>query len=148
MTLKSDTVTEGTDRAASRALLYATGLYGPEDRGKPLIGIANAYNDLIPGHVHMRRLERAIEKGVAEGGGVAFNFGIPGICDGLAMGHGGMRYSLPSRELIADSVETVAQAHQNSSGNVIWGNSLLGTPPIIAIMGTNTCTIHMKRRPP
>jgi len=112
MTLKSDTVTRGTDRAASRALLYATGLYGPEDRGKPLIGIANAYNDLIPGHVHMRRLERAIEKGVAEGGGVAFNFGIPGICDGLAMGHGGMRYSLPSRELIADSVETVAQAHQ------------------------------------
>ena len=134
MAKRSDTVTKGVDRAASRALLYATGQYMPEDAGKPLIGIANAYNDLIPGHVHMPRLERAIEKGVAAGGGVSFSFGIPGICDGLAMGHGGMRYSLPSRELIADSVETVAQAHQ-LDGLVLLTNCDKITPGMMMAIG-------------
>lgn len=112
MALRSDEALKGADRAASRALLYATGKYGPKQVGKPLIGIANSKSDLIAGHAHMDRLEQAIERGVAAGGGVGMSFGIPGICDGVAMGHMGMRYSLPSRELIADSIETVAEAHR------------------------------------
>jgi len=79
---------------------------------KPFIGVATSFTDIIPGHIGMRDLERFIEKGVHTGGGYPFFFGIPGICDGIAMGHSGMHYSLPSRELIADMVETVAQAHQ------------------------------------
>ncbi len=112
MALRSDKVTQGLERAATRALLYATGCYSPELVGKPMIGVATGYNDLIPGHAGMKRLERQIDRGVAAGGGVAFLFGIPGICDGVAMGHIGMHYSLPSRELIADAIETMAQAHQ------------------------------------
>jgi len=108
--MRSDKVTQGLEGAPRRALLYATGV-APEDIGKPMIGIASGFTDLIPGHVHMRRLERFIEKGIHTGGGVAFVFGIPGVCDGIAMGHEGMHYSLPSRELIADSIETVARAH-------------------------------------
>jgi dihydroxy-acid dehydratase len=80
--------------------------------GKPFIGVATSFTDIIPGHTGMRDLERFIEKGVHSGGGYPFFFGIPGICDGIAMGHRGMHYSLPSRELIADMVETISQAHQ------------------------------------
>jgi dihydroxy-acid dehydratase len=79
---------------------------------KPFIGVATSFTDLIPGHVGMRDLERFIEKGVHSGGGYSFFFGIPGVCDGMAMGHKGMHYSLPTRELIADMVESVAEAHR------------------------------------
>ncbi len=79
--------------------------------GKPFIGIASSFTDLIPGHTHMRRLEREIEKGIYAAGGVSFIFGVPGICDGIAMGHKGMSYSLASRELIADLIECVTNAH-------------------------------------
>jgi dihydroxy-acid dehydratase len=79
---------------------------------KPFIGVATSFTDIIPGHIGMRDLERFIEKGIHTGGGYPFFFGIPGICDGIAMGHRGMHYSLPSRDLIADSVETIAEAHQ------------------------------------
>ena len=112
MKLRSDMATRGAERAPSRALLYATGVYAPRHVGKPLIGIASSYTDLIPGHMAMRTLERAIERGVARGGGVSFIFGVPGICDGIAMGHRGMHYSLPSRELIADTIETIVEAHR------------------------------------
>jgi len=112
MELRSNKVTQGIERAPTRALLYATGCYEPDLLGRPLIGIASGYTDLIPGHAAMRRLERAIERGIAAAGGVGFLFGIPGVCDGIAMGHSGMHYSLASRELIADSIETVAEAHQ------------------------------------
>lgn len=108
--LRSDKITKGLERVPARALLYATGL-SKENLGKPFIGIASSFTDLIPGHVHMRSLERAIEKGIHAGGGVSFIFGVPGICDGIAMGHEGMRYSLPSREIIADIVECVTNAH-------------------------------------
>ena len=111
MSLRSDRAVKGVQRAPTRALLYATGLYAPRHVGKPIIGVATSYTDLIPGHVAMRPLERAIERGVAAGGGVGFLFGVPGICDGIAMGHRGMHYSLPSRELIADIIETIAEAH-------------------------------------
>jgi len=109
--MRSDNVKKGVERTPNRALLYATGVC-PEDIEKPFIGVATSFTDLVPGHVGMRDLEREIEKGVHAGGGVSFLFGIPGICDGIAMGHKGMHYSLPSRELIADSIESIAQAHQ------------------------------------
>jgi dihydroxy-acid dehydratase len=108
--MRSDVVKKGIGRAANRALLYATGI-GPEQMDKPFVGIASSFSDLVPGHIGMRELERFIEKGVHSGGGYSFLFGVPAICDGIAMGHKGMRYSLPSRELIADVVESVTIAH-------------------------------------
>jgi dihydroxy-acid dehydratase len=108
--VRSDRVKKGSERSPHRALLYGTGV-SRRGMGQPFIGIASSFTDLIAGHIGMRDLERFIEKGVHAGGGQPFIFGIPGICDGLAMGHGGMRYSLPIRELIADSVESVVQAH-------------------------------------
>lgn len=108
--MRSDKITKGLERVPARALLYATGL-SKEDLGKPFIGIASSFTDLIPGHIHMRSLERAIEKGIHAGGGISFIFGVPGICDGIAMGHEGMNYSLASRDLIADIIECVVNAH-------------------------------------
>lgn len=108
--MKSKTIKFGIERAPARALLYATGLC-KDDLTKPFIGIASSFTDLIPGHIHMRRLETAIEKGIYSAGGVSFIFGVPGVCDGIAMGHAGMHYSLPIRELIADALECVSIAH-------------------------------------
>lgn len=94
-----------------RALLYATGI--PKSQiNKPFIGVATSFTDIIPGHISMNELGRFIEKGIHTGGGYPFFFGIPGICDGIAMGHKGMRYSLASRELIADMIECIVEAHQ------------------------------------
>jgi dihydroxy-acid dehydratase len=109
--VRSGRIKRGLERVPHRALLYATGIPRTE-MNKPFIGVATSFTDIIPGHIGMRDLERFIEKGVHTGGGYPFFFGVPGICDGIAMGHSGMHYSLPSRELIADMVETVAQAHQ------------------------------------
>ncbi len=128
--LKSDIAVKGVDRAPSRALLYATGQYAPRHVGKPMVGIASSFNDLIPGHTSMRSLERAVERGIAAGGGVPFIFGMPGICDGIAMGQKGMHYSLPSRELIADGIETVAEANQ-LDGLVLLTNCDKITPGMI-----------------
>ena len=108
--MRSDRIKKGLERAPHRSLLFATGITRDE-LAKPMIGIATSFTDLIPGHVGMRDLERFIEKGVHTGGGWPLFFGIPGICDGIAMGHMGMHYSLPSRELIADLVESVSLAH-------------------------------------
>ncbi|OQX83375.1 MAG: dihydroxy-acid dehydratase, partial [Candidatus Omnitrophica bacterium 4484_49] len=109
--MRSDKVKKGVERAPHRALIYATGV-SRTDMRKPFIGLVSSFTDLIPGHVNMRVLERAIEQGIFAGGGVGFYFAVPGICDGVAMGHIGMKYSLPSRELIADMIESVVQAHQ------------------------------------
>ena len=111
MTKRSDAITKGFERTPHRALLKGTGV-PQQEMDKPFIGIATSFTDLIPGHTGMRDLERFIEKGVHTGGGYAFFFGIPGVCDGIAMGHKGMHYSLPTRELIADMVESVAEAHR------------------------------------
>lgn len=107
----SGPLVEGYTRAPSRALLYACGYTEKQLKTKPFIGIANAYSDVVPGHIGLGQLARAVEQGICTGGGVPMNFGIPAICDGIAMGHVGMYYSLPSRELIADSVESMARAH-------------------------------------
>ncbi len=109
--MKSDIVKVGVEHAPHRALLYAGGL-SDNNIKKPFIGIASSFTDLVPGHAGMRELERQIEKGIHSGGGQAYIFGVPAVCDGIAMGHSGMRYSLPSRDLIADCVESVASAHQ------------------------------------
>ncbi len=111
MIMRSKTIKNGLERVPHRALLFATGIPKSE-MAKPFVGVATSFTDIIPGHIGMRDLERFIEKGVHTGGGYPFFFGVPGICDGIAMGHRGMHYSLPSRELIADMVETVAEAHQ------------------------------------
>ncbi len=108
---RSDAITKGFERTPHRALLKGAGVPN-EAMDRPFIGVATSFTDLIPGHTGMRDLERAIEKGVHSGGGHAFFFGIPGVCDGIAMGHRGMHYSLPTRELIADMVESVTEAHR------------------------------------
>jgi len=111
MALRSKEITRGLTRAPQRALLKALGLTD-EDLERPFVGVANAWNEIVPGHLHLRELTEFVKKGVYSGGGVAFEFGTIGICDGIAMGHSGMRYALPSRENIADSIELMAQAHQ------------------------------------
>jgi dihydroxy-acid dehydratase len=108
--MRSDQAKKGLERMPNRALLYATGVT-PRQMDKPFIGVCSSFTDLVPGHIGMRALERKIEWGVAAGGGAPFLFSVPGICDGIAMGHTGMHYSLPSRELIADMIESIAQAH-------------------------------------
>lgn len=101
----------GVDRAPHRSLLYATGKVKPKDLGKPFIGVCNSYIDIIPGHVHLREFAEEVKEAIIEAGGIPFEFNTIGVDDGIAMGHIGMRYSLPSRELIADSAETVINAH-------------------------------------
>jgi dihydroxy-acid dehydratase len=108
--MRSDVIRRGVERAPHRSLLYATGLT-PEEIDRPLIGVVNSHNDLVPGHVHLDRVGRAVKTGVSMAGGTPLEFNVIGICDGVAMGHAGMRHSLPSRELIADSVEAMASAH-------------------------------------
>lgn len=108
--MRSDMIKKGFDRAPHRSLLRATGMKS-EDFDKPLIGIANSFVEIVPGHVHLQEFGKIIKEAVRAAGMVPFEFNAIGVDDGIAMGHIGMRYSLPSRELIADSIETVVQAH-------------------------------------
>ncbi len=111
--MRSDLIKSGFDKAPHRSLLKATGVIkNDEDFAKPFIGVCNSYIDLIPGHVHLQEFGQIVKKGVRDAGGVPFEFNTIGVDDGIAMGHIGMRYSLASRELIADSVETVVEAHR------------------------------------
>ena len=111
--MRSNEVKKGFDRAPHRSLLRATGqIQNDDDFSKPFIGIANSYIDLIPGHVHLKDFGPIAKSAVRESGGVPFEFNTIGVDDGIAMGHIGMRYSLPSREIIADSIETVAESHR------------------------------------
>lgn len=108
--MRSDRTKTGLERMPHRALYCAAGV--PQAAmGKPFIGVATSFTDLVPGHVGMRSLERVVENGIHAGGGYPFLFGVPAVCDGIAMGHRGMHYSLPLRELVADMVESVAEAH-------------------------------------
>jgi len=108
--MRSDMVKKGLERAPHRGLLKACGI-NEEDFGKPFIGIANSYCDIVPGHVHLHKVGELIKRAVRKAGGVPFVFNTIAICDGIAMGHAGMKYSLPSREIIADSVEAMLRAH-------------------------------------
>jgi dihydroxy-acid dehydratase len=109
--MRSDEVKKGYKRAPNRSLLRSLGVTDREME-LPFIGIANAFNTIVPGHIHLRQLAEKVREGITAAGGVPFEFGVIGICDGIAMGHEGMRYSLPSRENIADSIELMAQAHR------------------------------------
>ena len=109
--MRSDVTKVGKERAPHRALLKATGITD-EEIGRPFIGIANSANDFIPGHIHLGKVAEAVKAGIRMAGGIPFEFQTIGICDGIAMGHTGMKFSLPSRELIEDSIEIMVQAHQ------------------------------------
>lgn len=108
--MRSDIVKKGSTRTAHRTLFHAMG-YSKEDLSKPLIGVVNAFNEIIPGHIHLREIAQAVKLGVAAAGGTPIEFPAIGVCDGIAMGHDGMKFSLSSRELICDSIEAVATAH-------------------------------------
>ncbi|WP_027868674.1 dihydroxy-acid dehydratase [Eubacterium sp. AB3007] len=108
---RSDNVTKGVERAPMRSLFYAMG-YTKEELDRPLIGVVSAHSEIVPGHIHLDKITEAVKAGVRMAGGTPIMVPAIGVCDGIAMGHIGMKYSLPSRELIADSVETMANAHQ------------------------------------
>lgn len=154
--MRSDAIKKGLERAPHRALLYATGVR-LEDLKRPFVGIASSFTDLIPGHVDMRQLERFVEQGVRSGGGVPFVFGVPGICDGIAMGHQGMKYSLPSRELIADEVESIAIAHaldglvlltncDKITPGMLMAAARLDIPAIVVTAGPMVSGMHKMQR--
>ena len=109
--MRSDTIKKGLHRAPHRSLLRACGVTD-EDMERPFIGIANSFTDIVPGHVHLNSVAEAVKTGINNAGGVAFEFNTMAICDGIAMNHEGMRYSLASREIVADTVESMAMAHQ------------------------------------
>ncbi|MDR1434604.1 dihydroxy-acid dehydratase [Candidatus Endomicrobiellum devescovinae] len=154
--MRSDQIKKGAVRVPNRCLLYSTGI-SPRDLNKPFIGIASSFTDLVPGHVAMRDLERYIERGIAAGGGVPFIFGAPAVCDGIAMGHSGMHYSLGSREIIADLVETIANAHM-LDGLVLLSNcdkitpgmlmaaARLNIPAIVVTAGAMMTGMYDKKR--
>ena len=108
--MRSDTVKSGYQRAPHRSLLFATGMKR-EDMGKPFIAVCSSYTDVVPGHCHLRAVADLVKEEIRAAGGVPFEFDTIAVCDGIAMGHAGMKMSLPSRELIADSVETMLRAH-------------------------------------
>ena len=109
--MRSDEIKLGVEKAPYRSLLKSLGLTD-DDLAKPFIGIANSYTNIVPGHIHLRAIGEAVKEGILAAGGIPFEFSTIAVCDGIAMGHQGMRYSLPSREIIADSVEIMVQAHR------------------------------------
>ncbi|AXV40112.1 dihydroxy-acid dehydratase [Methanobacterium sp. BAmetb5] len=108
--MRSDNITKGMQRAPHRSLLRACGVTDDE-MDKPFIGVANSFTDIVPGHIHLKQIAGAVKLGISQAGGVPFEFSTMAICDGIAMNHDGMRYSLASREIVADTVESMAQAH-------------------------------------
>ncbi|MDH5364635.1 MAG: dihydroxy-acid dehydratase, partial [Dehalococcoidia bacterium] len=108
--MRSDVVKKGIERSPHRSLLHAVGC-SPDDWDKPFIGVINSFSEVVPGHIHLQSIARAVKEGIRSRGGVPFEVNTIVVCDGIAMNHPGMKYSLPSRELIADSVEILAEAH-------------------------------------
>ena len=109
--MNSDNVKKGPERAPNRSLFYALG-YTPEELDRPLIGVVSAYSEIVPGHMNLDKLAQAVKDGVRMAGGTPILIPAIGVCDGIAMGHVGMKYSLVTRDLIADSTEAMAMAHQ------------------------------------
>ena len=108
--MNSHKITKGLSAAPRRSLLKAMG-YTQSQLEKPLVGVVNSFNEVIPGHIHLQQISRAVKDGILAAGGTPMEFNTIGVCDGLAMGHDGMRYSLASRELIADCIECMVTAH-------------------------------------
>jgi dihydroxy-acid dehydratase len=127
--VRSDNIKTGNEKAPHRALLKSLG-FQDDDLAKPLIGVANSYTNIVPGHIHLRSIGEAVKEGILAAGGTPFEFNTIAVCDGIAMGHMGMRYSLPSREIIADSVEIMLQAH-SLDGLVMISNCDKITPGML-----------------
>ncbi|GAB4171289.1 MAG: dihydroxy-acid dehydratase [Calditrichia bacterium] len=144
--MRSNVIKKGFMRAPHRSLLRATGVQD-EDFGKPFIGICNSFIEIIPGHVHLQKVGNIIKDAVREAGGVPFEFNTIGVDDGIAMGHSGMKYSLPSRELIADSVETVVNAHQFDGLICIPNCDKIVPGMVMGAMRTNIPTIFVSGGP-
>jgi dihydroxy-acid dehydratase len=140
--MRSDTVKKGYDKAPHRALLRATGLKD-EDFGKPFVAIVNSYVDIVPGHVHLQDFGKIVKDAVRTAGGVPFEFNTIGVDDGIAMGHMGMKYSLPSRELIADCVETMIEAHRFDAMVCIPNCDKIVPGMLLAAMRVNIPTIFV-----
>ncbi len=140
--MRSDTVKKGFDKAPHRALLRATGLQD-EDFNKPFVAIVNSYVDVVPGHVHLQEFGRLVKDAVRAAGGVPFEFNTIGVDDGIAMGHMGMKYSLPSRELIADCVETMIEAHRFDAMVCIPNCDKIVPGMLLAAMRVNVPTIFV-----
>ncbi len=131
--MRSDAVKKGISKAPARSLLRADGL-DDSDFDKPFIGIANSWNDIVPGHIHLNALAEAVREGIIEAGGRPFVFGVPAVCDGIAMGHKGMRYSLISRDVISDCCEVMVEGHA-LDGWVGISNCDKVTPGMLMAMG-------------
>ncbi|OHD58891.1 MAG: dihydroxy-acid dehydratase [Spirochaetes bacterium GWF1_49_6] len=144
--MRSDMVKKGAQRAPHRSLFKAMGFDNWELK-RPLIGIANSFNEVIPGHIHLNQIADAVKKGVYAAGGMPVEFNTIGVCDGIAMGHQGMKYSLPSRELIADSVETMIQAYQFDGLVLIASCDKIIPGMLIAAMRMNIPTIFVSGGP-
>jgi dihydroxy-acid dehydratase len=140
--MRSDTVKKGYEKAPHRALLRATGLQ-EEDFNKPFVAIVNSYVDVVPGHVHLQEFGKLVKEAVRAAGGVPFEFNTIGVDDGIAMGHMGMKYSLPSRELIADCVETMIEAHRFDAMVCIPNCDKIVPGMLLAAMRVNVPTIFV-----
>ena len=144
--LRSDLIKHGFERSPHRSLLKATGLKD-EDMSKPFIAIVNSYVEIIPGHTHLQEFGKIVKKAVRDAGGVPFEFNTIGVDDGIAMGHIGMKYSLPSRELIADCVETMIEAHQFDGMVCIPNCDKIVPGMLMAAMRVNIPTIFVSGGP-
>ena len=144
--LRSRTVTHGRNMAGARALLRATGV-ASEDFGKPIIAVANSFTEFVPGHVHLRRVGRVVADAVRRPGAIPREFNTIAVDDGIAMGHGGMLYSLPSRELIADSVEYMVNAHCADALICISNCDKITPGMLIAAMRLNIPTVFVSGGP-
>ncbi|HET9914864.1 MAG TPA: dihydroxy-acid dehydratase, partial [Anaerolineales bacterium] len=140
--MRSDTVKKGYEKAPHRALLRATGVK-EEDFEKPFVAIVNSYVDVVPGHVHLQEFGKLVKDAVRAAGGVPFEFNTIGVDDGIAMGHMGMKYSLPSRELIADCVETMIEAHRFDAMVCIPNCDKIVPGMLLAAMRVNIPTIFV-----
>ncbi|MDH5509794.1 MAG: dihydroxy-acid dehydratase [Nitrospinota bacterium] len=154
--MRSDRIKKGVERSPSRSLLYATGVT-EQSMNSPFVAIISSFTDIIPGHIGFRDLERAIEKGIHTGGGQAFLSSVPGVCDGIAMGHKGMHYSLPTRDLIADMIECVVEAHafdgmvmltncDKITPGMLMAAARLDIPTVVVTAGPMMAGMHRNKR--
>ncbi|MEE9593830.1 MAG: dihydroxy-acid dehydratase, partial [Candidatus Hydrothermarchaeales archaeon] len=138
--MRSDAVKKGLNKTPQRSLFKAMG-YTNEELEKPFVGVVNTFNELCPGHAHLKSIAEAVKAGVRMGDGTPFEFGTIGICDGIAMGHEGMKYSLPSREIIADSIEAMVEAHRLDGFAVVASCDKIVPGALMAIARINIPSI-------
>src|SRR5712691_7302558 len=145
--MRSDQIKVGFERAPHRGLLRATGVVGENDFHKPFIAVCNSYVDVVPGHVHLQAFGKLVKEAIRAAGGVPFEFNTIGVDDGIAMGHIGMKYSLPSRELIADCVETMVEAHRFDGMVCIPNCDKIVPGMLMASMRVNIPTVFVSGGP-